>query len=156
MDINATIIGQFITFGVMVWFTMRKIWPPLIKALDDRQKKIAAGLAAAEQSQRELEETEKKVVSIINEAKQQASQLINQANLQSAQLVEAARLQAKQEQKRIIDLAQQEIDQEVLQANLEFKKHVATLAIAGAEKIIQRSLDSKTQNELLNQLEVDI
>lgn len=156
MNINATIIGQFITFTLMIWFTMKKIWPPIIKALDDRQKKIADGLEAAEKSQRELEETEKQVIAIISEARQQASQLINQANLQSAQLVEAAREQAKHEQKRIIDLAQQEIDQEVLQANQDFKKHVATLAVAGAEKIIQRSLDSKTQNELLNQLDVDI
>jgi len=156
MDINATIIGQFITFGLMIWFTMKKIWPPIIKALDDRQQKIKEGLEAAERSQNELVEADKQVVSLINEAKQHAAQIISQANLQSAQLVEAARDQAKEEQKRIVGLAQQEIDQEVIQANAQFKKHLATLAVAGAEKIIQRHLDPKMQDELLNQLEADV
>ena len=92
MDINATIIGQFITFAILVWFTMKYVWPPIIKAMHDREKKIAGGLEAAERSKRELEMAEHKVIAIIREAKQQATQIIEQANLHSAQLVEEAKV----------------------------------------------------------------
>src|SRR5690348_14629335 len=104
MDINATIIGQLITFAILIWFTMKYVWPPIMKAMHDREKKIAAGLEAAERSKRELEMAEHKAFSIIREAKQQASQIIEQANLHSAQLVEEAKSHAKQESQRIVDM----------------------------------------------------
>src|ERR1700731_3821112 len=97
MDINATIIGQFITFAVFVWFTMKKVWPHMIKFIHEREKKIAAGLEAAERSKRELEMAEHKAFSIIREAKQQATQIIEQANVHSGQIVDEAKSQAKQE-----------------------------------------------------------
>jgi|SRR5579885_226269 F-type H+-transporting ATPase subunit b len=156
MDINATIIGQFITFAILVWFTMKYVWPPITKTLHDREKKIAAGLEAAERSKRELEMAEHKAFSIIREAKQQASHIIEQANLHSAQLVEEAKNQAKTEGQRIVDLAQGEIDREVAQAKEALKAQLATLAIAGAEKIIQRKLDPTVHNDLLNELAAEI
>jgi len=156
MDINATIIGQFITFGILVWFTMKYVWPPITKVMHDREKKIAAGLEAAERSKRELEMAEHKALSIIREAKQQATQLIEQANLHSSQLVEEAKVQAKQESKRIVDLAQVDIDREVASAKEALKNKLATLAISGAEKIIQRNLDASVHDELLNQLAAEI
>src|SRR5438128_1766713 len=113
MDINATIIGQFITFAILVWFTKKYVWPPITKAVHDREKKIAAGLEAADRSKRELELAEHKALSIVRDAKQQATQLIEQANLHSAKLVEEAKVQAKQESQRIVDMAQGEIDREV-------------------------------------------
>src|SRR5690242_15038368 len=116
MDINATIIGQFITFAILVWFTMKYVWPPIIKTMHEREKKIAAGLEAAERSKRELEIAEHKALTIIREAKQQASQIIEQANLHSAQLIEEAKGQGKLENQRIIEMAQGEIDREVTQA----------------------------------------
>ena len=156
MNINATIIGQFITFAILVWFTTRYVWPPILKAMHDREKKIADGLEAAERSKRELETAEHKVFAMLKEAKQQASQIIEQANLHSAQLIEEAKTQAKQESQRIIDLAQGEIDREVTRTKEALKTRLATLAITGAEKIIQRKLDISTHNDLLNDLAAEI
>jgi F-type H+-transporting ATPase subunit b len=156
MDINATIIGQFITFAILVWFIMKFVWPPITKAMHDRDKKIASGLEAAERSKRELEMAEHKSAAIIREAKQQATQIIEQANLHSAKLVEEAKVNAKQESQRIVATAQGEIDREVTQAKESLKNQLATLAIAGAEKIIQRNLDAKAQHDLLNQLAADM
>lgn len=156
MDINATIIGQFLVFTILVWFTMKYVWPPITKAIHEREKKIAAGLEAAERSKRELEMAEHKALSIIREAKQQATQIMEQANLHSAQLIEDAKVQAKQESKRIVDSAQGEIDREVNQAKQALRTQVVTLAIAGAEKIIQRNLDPSVHNELLNNLAAEI
>lgn len=156
MDINATIIGQFITFAILVWFTMKYVWPPIIKTMHDREKKIASGLEAAERSKRELEMAEHKSLSIIREAKQQATQIIEQANLHSAQLVEEAKTQAKQESQRIVELAQGEINREVMQAKETLKTKLATLAITGAEKIIQRNLNTSIHDDLLNHLADEI
>src|SRR5579863_10107924 len=152
MDINATIIGQFITFAILVWFTMKYVWPPITKTLHDREKKIAAGLEAAERSKRELEMAEHKAFSIIRDAKQQASQIIEQANLHSAQLVEEAKNQAKVDGQRIVELAQGEIERDVAQVKEVLKSQLAVLAVSGAEKIIQRNLDSSVHDDLLNDL----
>jgi F-type H+-transporting ATPase subunit b len=122
----------------------------------EREKKIAAGLEAAERSKRELEMAEHKAFSIIREAKQQATQIIEQANLHSAQLVEEAKGHAKQESQRIVEMAQGEIDREVTQAKEALKSQLATLAITGAEKIIQRKLDPSIHNDLLNELAAEI
>lgn len=156
MDINATIIGQFITFAILIWFTMKYVWPPIIKTMHDREKKIAAGLEAAERSKRELEIAEHKALTIIREARQQASQIIEQANLHSAQLIEEAKGQGKVENQRIVEMAQGEIDREVTQAKEALRNQVAKLAIAGAEKIIHRQLDASTHDALLNELAAEI
>lgn len=156
MEINATIIGQFITFAILVWFTMKYVWPPIIKAMHEREKKIADGLEAAERSKRELEIAEHKALTIIRDAKQQATQIIEQANLHSAQLVEEAKSQAKQESQRIVEMAQGEIDREIAQAKEALKSQLAVLAVTGAEKIIQRKLDPSIHHELLNELAAEI
>jgi F-type H+-transporting ATPase subunit b len=156
MDINATIIGQFITFAILVWFTMKYVWPPMIKTIHDREKKIAAGLDAADRSKRELEMAEHKAMSIIREAKQQANQIVESANLHSSQLIEEAKTQARQENQRIIEMAQGEIDREIMQAKAALKAQLATLAITGAEKIIQRNIDPSIHDDLLNQLAAEI
>src|SRR5579862_8398954 len=130
MDINATLFGQFITFAILVWFITKYVWPPITKAMNDRDKKIASGLDAAERSKRELEMAEHKSSTIIREAKQQASQIIEQANLHSAKLVEEAKTQAKQEGQRIVAMAQGDIEREVTQAKEALKNQLATLAIA--------------------------
>lgn len=156
MDINATLFGQFITFAILVWFTMKYVWPPITKAMHDREKKIADGLEAAERSQRELEMAEHKALTIIREAKQEANQIIERANLHSSQLIEEAKSNAKVEGQRIVDLAQGDIDREVTQAKEVLKAHLAQLAISGAEKIIQRNLDAKVHDDLLNELAAEI
>jgi len=156
MDINATLIGQALTFLILVFVTMKYVWPPIAKAIHDREKKIAAGLEAAERSKQELETAEHKAFSIIRDAKQQATQIIEQANLHSARLIEDAKGQAKQEGQKIIEMAQADIDREVTQAKEGLRKQLATLAIAGAEKIIQRNLNADVHQDLLNQLAAEI
>lgn len=156
MEINATLIGQLITFAILVWFTMKYVWPPITKAMSEREKKIAAGLEAATRSQRELENAEHKALSIINDAKRDASAIIDQAHKRSAQVVEEAKETAKQEGNRLIEHAKNEIAREVTQAKEVLRKQLATLAIAGAEKILQRNLDASAQTGLLDQLVAEI
>lgn len=156
MDINATLLGQLITFAILVWFTTKYVWPPITKTMHDREKKIAAGLEAAERSQRELEMAEHKAQTIIREAKQSANQIIEQANLHSAKLVEEAKSNAKVEGARIVELAQGDIDREITQAKEMLKTHLVSLAISGAEKIIHRNLDGQVHNDLLDELAAEI
>ena len=156
MDINLTIIGQFITFAILVWFTTRYVWPPITQTMHSREKKIASGLEAAERSKRELENAEHRALGIIRDAKLQATQIIEQANVQSAKLVEEAKVHAKSEGQRLVAMAQGEIDKEVASAKEELKSKLVTLAVAGAEKIIQREIDANAQQSLLAQLAADI
>jgi len=156
MDINATIIGQFITFAILIWFSMKYVWPPITKAMHDREKKIADGLEAAERSKHELEVAEHKALAIVKEARQQATHIIEQANFHSAQLIEEAKSQARQESQRIVELAQGEINREVTQAKTVLKTQLTKLAIAGAEKIIQRNLDPASHHDLLDALAAEI
>lgn len=156
MEINATLIGQLITFAILVWFIMKYVWPPITKALKEREKKIAAGLEASERGKRELIDAEHKVLNIMREAKKEASLLIDQAHKRAVVIVEEAKDHAKEESKRIVDLAQDEIAREVNLAKEALRKQLATLAVAGAEKIIHRNLDPSLQTELLNQLVAEI
>jgi F-type H+-transporting ATPase subunit b len=156
MEINATLIGQLITFAILVWFMMRYVWPPITKAMHEREKTIAAGLEAAERSKRELDNAEHKALSIIHEAKREAAQLIEQTHKRSAQMIDEAKELAKQEGRRMIERARDEITQEVNQTKEGLRKQLAILAVAGAEKIIQRNLDATTQSVLLDKLVTEI
>lgn len=156
MNINASLFGQLITFAILVWFTMRYVWPPIMKAMHEREKKIAAGLEAAERHKRELEEGEHQVIQMIREAKVESAHILDSANKRSAQILEEAREQAREEQKRIIALAQEEIAREVNQTKEKLKTQLASLAIAGAEKIVRHELDSATQMALLNEFVAEI
>lgn len=151
MGINATLIGQLLTFAILVWFTMKYVWPPITKVMQEREKKIAAGLEAAERGKRELIDAEHKSLSIIREAKQEANQVIEQAHKRSAQILEEAKDNAKVEGRRIVDLAKDEIAREVNAAKDTMRKQLAVLAVAGAEKIIQRNLDPALQTDLLDE-----
>ena len=156
MEINATLIGQLITFAILVWFVMRYVWPPITKAMHEREKKIAAGLEAAERSKRELEEAEHKALAIIHAAKQDASQLIDQAHKRSVQIAEEAKQTARQEGLRLIEQAKAEIEREVHQAKEVLRKQLTMLVIQGAEKIIQHNLDEKIQSALLDSFVAEI
>jgi F-type H+-transporting ATPase subunit b len=135
---------------------MKYVWPPIIKSIHDREKKIVTGLETAERSKRELEMAEHKAFAIIREAKQQAAHIIEQANVQSVQLIEEAKTQGKQEGARMVAIAQDEIGREFTQAKETLKTQVATLAVIGAERIIQANLDPAIHRELLNQLAAEI
>lgn len=156
MEINATLIGQLITFAILVWFTMRYVWPPITKAMAEREKKIAAGLEAAERSKRELEHAEHKALSIIRDAKLEASQLMEQAHKRFEQIVEEAKESARAEGDRILKLAQEEIAREVNTAKEVLRKQLAALAVAGAEKIIKRNLNASDQTALLDEIVSEI
>lgn len=156
MEINATLLGQLITFAILVWFTMKYVWPPITKAMHDREKKIAAGLEAAERSKRELEMAEHKALTIIREAKADATHTIDQAHKRSIEILEEAKVSARQEGDRIIERAREEIEREVSQTKEVLRKQLASLAIAGAEKILQRNLDASAQTALLDEFVAEI
>lgn len=152
MDINITLIGEFITFAIFIWFTLKYIWPPLMKAIEERQKKIADGLAMADQSKRDLELAQHKSVEIMREAKLQASHVIEQANSRAGRIVEEAKDQAREESARLIAAANSEIDHQKNQAKRELETQVGTLSAEIAKKIIQREIDPKAHQDILDNL----
>jgi F-type H+-transporting ATPase subunit b len=156
MNINLTLIGQSITFVVFVWFCMKFVWPPIMSALNERKKKIADGLAAAERGAHEKELAEKKAAEVLHEAKQQAQDIINQAQKRASEIVEESKDTARAEGERIITTAQAEIEQEVNRAREELRGQVATLAVAGAGKILKREIDAKANEDLLKDLVAQI
>jgi F-type H+-transporting ATPase subunit b len=156
MNINATIIGQAIVFLILIWFTVKFIWPPLMKAVEDRQKKIAEGLAAAERGQNELQNAHGEAQSIINAAKEQAKKIVDQAHKREVQIVEEARSTALDEGKRIVEASRQDAQQEKSRARDELRKDVATLAVAGASRLLQREVDPRAHADLIEQLAREI
>jgi len=156
MEINATLVGQLITFALLVWFTMKYVWPPITKAMTEREKQIAAGLEASDRSKRELEEAEHQALNIIRDAKLEASQVVDQAHKRSVQIVEEAKENARTESKRIVEHAQDQIALEVSQTKEALRKQLATLAVAGAEKILKRNLDASANAALLDEFAAEI
>jgi len=152
MHINATLIGQMLTFMFFIWFTMKYIWPPVTKALDDRQGKIADGLAAAERGHRELELAQQRAKENIRDAKIKAGEIIDQANQRAHHIVEESKDRARTEGQRLIEVAKAEIDKERETARFELQQRVATIAVAGAERILKHQIDAAANNDLLNDL----
>ena len=150
MDINATLIGQMITFALFVWFTMKYVWPLLEKTLKARQQKIAEGLAAAERGHKELELAWKFAVTQMREARDQANKLVDQAKAQAALIVEEAKRVASQEREKILDAGFLEIERERKIASQQLQKDVVTLAIASAEKLLKHKLTDVDQQTLLD------
>ncbi len=156
MNINFTLIAQAIAFAVLIWFTVKFVWPPLLKAIEARQKEIADGLAAAADGRNALEVAAKKSEVTLTEAKQKASEIIAQAEKRGTQIIEEAKGNAKVEGDRIIAGAKAEIEQEVNRAKEGLRAQVSTLAIAGAEKILRKEIDAKTHSELLAKLAAEL
>lgn len=152
MNINLTLIGQTIAFAVFVWFCMKFVWPPLMAALEERRKKIADGLDAANRAERDLELAQEKAKQQLREGKEEAAQLIEQANKRANQIIDEAKEAAQTEGNRIKAGAQAEIEQEVNRAKEALRSQVATLAVAGAAKILERSVDESAHKELLDKL----
>lgn len=152
MGINATLIGQMITFIVFILFTMKFVWPPIKQAMSEREKRIADGLASAERGQHELELAQKKAAEKIREAKEQANEIIERANRQGASLVDEARDEARQVAERERTAAEARIEQEVNQARTALRRQVADLAILGAARILEREVDAKAHRAMLDEL----
>lgn len=156
MNFNATIIGQSIAFAFFVWFCMKYVWPPIMAILEERQKKIADGLEAAERGQKDLGLAQEKVVEQLQEVKQQAAEILDQANKRASQIIEEAKEQGREEGKRMIVSARAEIEQETYRAKEELRSQVSVIAIAGAEKILERAIDQAANEDILSKLAAEL
>lgn len=152
MNINLTLIAQLISFAVFVWFTMKFVWPPIVKALEERKAKIADGLAAAERGQHEQELAEKRAAEHLHEAKQQAAEIIAKAEKRASEIVEEAKDDARTEGDRLVTAARSEIEQETNKAREVLREKVAELAVAGAEKILRKEIDAAKHQDIVTAL----
>ena len=152
MNINLTLIGQIITFAIFVAFCMKFVWPHLLGAMQEREKKIADGLDAANRAARDLELAQKEAAGKLREAKEKAAEIIELANKRANQIVDEAKETARTEGERIVAAAQGEIEQEANRAKEALRKQVSELAVAGAAKILGKSVDASAHDELLNTL----
>jgi F-type H+-transporting ATPase subunit b len=150
MNINLSLIAQAVAFALFIWFTVRFVWPPLLRAIEARQKQIADGLAAAEQGKKSLEISGKQADQAIHDARARAAEILAQAEKRSAQVVEEAKLAAKAEGDRERAAAKADIQQEVARAREQLRGQVAALAVAGAAKILRREVDAKAHADLLD------
>jgi F-type H+-transporting ATPase subunit b len=149
VNFNATLIGQLVTFAIFVWFTMKFVWPMLLKQMEERESRIADGLAAAEQGQKDFAEAQEKSSAEINKGKEQAATIIAQGQKRHDEIVEEAKEDARAESDRIKENALAEIEQEKEKARQELRNQVAALAIAGAEQILMKEVDQSVHNEVL-------
>jgi len=156
MDINFTLISQALAFSTFIWFTVKFVWPPLLRAIEERQKTIADGLAAGERGKHELELASQRSSELLKEAKQQASEIIHQAEKRASEIVEEAKGTAKAEGERIITGAKSEVEHEIFSAKEMLRQHAADLAVAGAAKILRKEVDAKAHAELLASIEDDL
>ena len=152
MNINATLIGQTLTFFLFVWFCKKFVWPPMVNAMQERQNQIADGLAAAEKGQQAQEVAEKEAAQLISEAKSQAAEIIASAEKRGSAVVEEAKDTATSEKERIIASAQAEVEQGVHAAREELRGQVSSIAVAAAGKIAEKEIDESAHAALLDDL----
>jgi F-type H+-transporting ATPase subunit b len=150
MDINLTLLMQAIGFGLFIWFTAKFVWPPLMRAVETRQKQIAEGLAAGEQGRQNLVRAEKRAEDILAEAKTKAVEIVATGEKFKAETMDQAKIEAAAERERIIAAAKSEAAQEYAAAREQLRNQVADLAVAGAAKILQREIDVKAHADLLD------
>lgn len=156
MNLNATILGQAIAFVLFVLFCMKYVWPPIMAAIEKRQKEISEGLSSAERAKKELDLAQADATDQLKQAKAEAQVIIEQANKRKAQIVDEAKTEAEQERNKIVAQAKAEIDAERQRAREELRKQVGILAIAGAEKIIERSVDEAANSDIVDKLVAEL
>lgn len=152
MNINATILGQAIAFVIFVWFCMKYVWPPIMAAIENRQKTIADGLDSAERAKKDLELAQTKSSDQLKQAKNEAAVIIEQANKRKAQIIDEAKLEANAERVKIVAQGQAELEAERNRLREELRSQVAALAVQGAEKIIQRSIDAEANKDIIDRV----
>ncbi|MDE2366021.1 MAG: F0F1 ATP synthase subunit B [Betaproteobacteria bacterium] len=155
MNINFTLLSQAMAFAIFIWFTVRFVWPPLMRAIENRQKTIADGLAAGERGKHELELASQRSADVVRDAKQRASDIIVQAEKRAAEIIDEAKGAARDEGDRILTGAKAEVEQEVFRAREALRQQVADLALAGASKILRREVDAKTHADLLASIKAE-
>lgn len=156
MNINATLFAQMIVFAILIWVTMKWIWPPLMAAIEDRQQKIAEGLAAADRSKKDLAQAEEKVNEVLREARGKASEIIAQAEARRIQIIDLAKEEAIEEGNRQKAAAMAEIASAASRAREDLRKQVSALAVSGASKLILREIDGNAHRALLDELAAEI
>jgi len=156
MNINATLVLQSIAMMIFVWFCMKFLWPPLLKAMDERRERIAEGLAASDRAEKELETAKAEVDRQIREARDRAGEIVDQASQRQSQILDLAREEATAERRRQVSAAEADIAQASNQAREELRTAVASLAVLGASKILEREVDAQTHRDLLDKLIAEI
>lgn len=156
MNITVTLFAQMAAFVLLIWFVNKVLWGPLSTMMEDRQKRIADGLSAADRAAKDLELAQEKATAEIRAARDQGAQIVAMANKRASEIVEEAKVQARAEADRLILAAKAEVDQETHRAREVLRKQVATLAVAGAEKVLAKSIDAKTHGELLEKLAAEL
>lgn len=156
MNITLTIIAQALSFAILIWFTARFVWPPLLAAIEARQKTIADGLADAERAKHDLEMAAKRSADLLREAKEKAGEIVASGEKRASEIIEQAKTQAKVEGDRIVAGARAEVDQEVFRAKEQLRTQVSAIALAGAGKILGREIDAKAHNDLLDKLAAEL
>ena len=156
MSINATLLAQIIVFGILVWVTMKYIWPPLANAMDERSQRIADGLSAAERAKAELKDADARVADEIKKARAQAAEIVDKAHAQANQIIDKAKADALLEAARVKASAQTEVEGMIGKAKEQLRGQVATLAVQGASKILQREINPDAHRALLDQLVTEI
>lgn len=156
MDINATLIGESISFIVFVLFCMKFVWPPILHAIEERQQKIEQGLAASDQAEQDLQLARDKATAQLKEAKGQAAEIIDQAKKRAAQLVEEETSRGHVEREKIIAQGHTEIESERNRAKEDLRKQVSALAVIGAEKILERQIDAAIHSDILDKLVTEL
>jgi F-type H+-transporting ATPase subunit b len=152
MEIGMTLLGQALSFALLIWFTVKFIWPPLMAAIEERQQRIAEGLAAADRSQKDLAQAQDKVNEALKEARVKANEIIEQAHQRAVQMIEQAKLDAIAEADRQKALAAADIDAATNRAREGLRTQVSALAVSGAEKLLRREIDAGTHKALLDEL----
>jgi len=156
MNINLTLIAQALAFAGLIWLIASKIWPPLLNAIEQRQQKIAEGLAAAEHSQRALAQAQDRAGEELKAARVKAGEIIDQAQQRANQIVDAAKVEAIAEAARQKALVESDIAASATRAREELRKQVAALAVSGAEKLIRREIDANAHKALLDELAAEV
>ena len=156
MNLTATLIIQSLVLLILGWVTMKFIWPPLIAAIEERQRKIAEGLAAADKGEKSLAEAQTAATDIVKEARAQAAKIVDQANRRSNEMIDEAKATANAEGQRLVGDARQEVALEKSRLRDQLRAEVGTLAIAGAGRVLGREIDAKTHADLIEQLAVEI
>jgi F-type H+-transporting ATPase subunit b len=156
MNINLTLVVQMIVFIVLIWFTMKFVWPMILGPMEERSKKIAVGLAAGEKGQQELAQARDRADAIVREARERATQIVEQAQRQANDLVEQAKGTATSEGVRLVEAAKQQIELETSHAREALRREVATIAVSAASKVLEREIDPRAHADLISKLATQI
>ena len=156
MDINMTLLGQTIAMIVFVWFCMKFIWPPIMTAIEERQKEIADGLAAAERGQQSLDKAQAEAAEIVDGARKQATSILDQAHARANEIVAEGRAEGAKEREKQVAAALAEVEQETNRAREELRGQVSAIAVASAEKILEREIDKKAHEDILSKLAAEL